>query len=151
MQTNVPTQTQAGDTVVRVVGAAILRGDTCLVAQRSRRMAEPLKWEFPGGKVEPGEGPHEALAREIREELNLVVEVGARLGRGVHVEAGRRVELDVYIAAVVSGEIHLAEHRQVGWFRAAQIDGLDWAAADLPVLAALKRRLRGRCGWLLRE
>ena len=129
-------------TVVRVVGAAILRGHTCLAAQRSAAMAEPLKWEFPGGKVEPGEDPRQALAREIREELDLTIEVGERLGHGSHLEAGRRIELEVFAATVAGGQLRLAEHLQAGWFRASEIDGLDWAAADRPLLPALRRLLR---------
>ena len=111
------------------------------MAQRGAEMSAPLKWEFPGGKPEPGEDPREALVREIREELSLEIEVLDWLGRGVSVEDGRRVELDVFAAAVVSGEIRLAEHRSFGWFGAHQVDGLDWAAADVPVLESLKRRL----------
>ena len=66
---------------------------------------------------------------------------------------GRTIELDVFTAAVVSGEIRLAEHRQVGWFRAGEIDGLDWAAADRPVLPALRRAIskpegHGLADWL---
>lgn len=124
-----------------MVGAAILQGGTCLVAQRGAAMSTPLKWEFPGGKLEPGEDPRAALAREIREELALEIEVGEWLGRGESVDGGRTIELDVYAAAVVSGEVRLAEHRRYGWFAAHEIDGLDWAPADVPVLGTLKRRL----------
>ena len=129
--------------VVKVVGAAILRHGTFIAAQRHRNMAEPLKWEFPGGKIEAGEDPRQALAREIREELALEIAVGAWLGRGTHEEGGRRIVLDVFTATVVAGEIRLAEHRRAGWFRASEIDDLDWAAADRPVLPALRRLLAG--------
>lgn len=124
-----------------MVGAAILQGETCFVAQRSAEMSAPLKWEFPGGKLEPGEDPRAALVREIREELALEIEVLDWLGRGVSVEDGRRVELEVFTAAVVAGDVRLAEHRAFGWFRAHEIDRLDWAAADVPVLENLKARL----------
>lgn len=129
-----------------MVGAAILQGETCLVAQRGADMSTPLKWEFPGGKLEPGEDPRQALVREIREELALEIEVGDWLGRGESVAGPRRIELDVFTAAVVSGEVRLAEHRDFGWFRAHEIDALDWAAADVPVLGKLKERLRGGRG-----
>ena len=132
----------AARTRLRVVGAAILQGGTCLVAQRGADMSMPLKWEFPGGKLEPGEDARAALVREIREELALEIEVGQRLGRGVSEQDGRRIELDVFAATRVGGEVRLAEHCRYGWFAAHEIDGLDWAAADRPVLAALKRRLR---------
>lgn len=130
--------------VVRVVGAAILDGDACLVAQRGRRMAAPLKWEFPGGKVEPGEDPRQALEREILEELGLEVAVERRLGVGRHQLPGRRIELEVYAATVTGGELELVEHRQAGWFRAGELGNLDWAEADRPVLPTLERILAGR-------
>lgn len=124
--------------VVHVVGAAILRQGACLAAQRGPEMSEPLKWEFPGGKVEPGEDPREALRREIREELHLEVEVGTLLGRGESAVDGRRIVLDIYAATILAGEVRLVEHQDWGWFTAAEIDRLDWADADLPVLPALK-------------
>lgn len=69
-------------TSVHVVGAAIVSGGRCFVAQRGEEMALPFQWEFPGGKVEDGEDPEEALAREIAEELSLEIEVGDYLGCG---------------------------------------------------------------------
>lgn len=105
-------------------------------------MSTPLKWEFPGGKPEPGEDPRAALVREIREELGVEVTVGEWLGRGVHVDGRRRIELDVFTASIAAGRVRLAEHRAFDWFEAHQIDALDWAEADRPVLEALKERLR---------
>lgn len=137
-----PPPSRSDPEIVRVVGAAILRPGECLVTQRSERMAEPLKWEFPGGKVELGESPESALAREIREELDLVIEIGRHLGSGSHAGRDRRIELDVFTAAIVGGEIHLREHRRHGWFSASRIPTLDWAAADRPILPALVRLLR---------
>ncbi len=127
---------------VRVVGAALLAGGTCLVTQRGPGAAsEALKWEFPGGKVEAGEAPRCALEREIREELAVEIEIGSWLGRGEHASGAVAIELDVYTARIVSGEIRLTEHCRCGWFRREEIDALDWAAADRPVLPALKRQL----------
>ena len=127
---------------MKVVGAAILRDATCLVTQRGADGgAAAEKWEFPGGKVEPGEDPRAALEREVLEELDLEIETGAWLGRGEHRDGERTIALDVYAASIVAGTLHLREHRRHGWFRAEEIDGLDWAAADRPVLPALKRLL----------
>jgi 8-oxo-dGTP diphosphatase len=129
-----------------VVGAAILHRRRCLVAQRSESMPEPLRWEFPGGKVEAEETPRQALAREIEEELGLDVHVSSWLGRGQGMTHDRRpLVLDVYLASwpdgTPDGAVQLREHRRWGWFTAPEIDTLDWAAADIPVLAALKQRL----------
>lgn len=127
--------------VIKVVGAALLRGDRCFVAQRGEAMSTPMMWEFPGGKVESGELPEEALARELREELGVVVEVMDFAGQGKFRKGGLVIELDVYFARIVKGEVLLREHRDAGWFRAEEFDSLDWAEADIPVLPAVKKRL----------
>ena len=103
-------------------------------------------WEFPGGKVEPGEQPRAALEREIREELHLDVEIGSWLGRGTHRDGHLVIGLDVYLATITGGEICLTEHRRCGWFSAQQLGDLAWAPADRPVLPALAAFLRGRSG-----
>ena len=126
---------------LRVVGAAILDGPRCLATQRSETMPLPLKWEFPGGKIGPGESPEEALRREVEEELGIVVTVGEWIGRGNSSAGGREVVLDVYTARLVAGTVRLAEHQAWGWFDLAGLQRLDWAEADVPVLPALFRRL----------
>ncbi|MCP3957969.1 MAG: (deoxy)nucleoside triphosphate pyrophosphohydrolase [bacterium] len=132
-------------TRLEVVGAAIVRGDACLVTQRGPEAArEASMWEFPGGKVEPGEAPRAALEREIREELHLDVEAGSWLGHGTHVDDQVVIELDVFLATITGGEIRLTEHYRYGWFTTEQLDGLDWAPADRPILPALAAFLRGR-------
>lgn len=103
-------------------------------------MSLPLAWEFPGGKVEAGEDPRFALAREIAEELSLRIEVGDYLGRGV---VGI-VTLDIYVASVTGGSLELAEHSASRWIEASDIDSLAWAPADRPVLPALRQRLEGQ-------
>ena len=133
--------TRSKDPIVHVVGAAILRGGLCLVAQRSATMSAPLKWEFPGGKVEPGESPERALARELCEELGVRVEVGTHLGVGSAVNAGRTIVLDVYAATWLSGELHLAEHAQIAWCDAKRLQELDWAEPDVPIIPAVQQAL----------
>jgi 8-oxo-dGTP diphosphatase len=127
---------------LHVVGAAILREGRCLAAQRGAAMPLAGQWEFPGGKVEPGEDPRAALRREIREELGLDVEVGDLLARGEALERTRRIVLDVYLADVTGGELALSEHAAATWVGADELYALDWAAADVPVLGALEARLR---------
>ena len=100
-------------------------------------------WEFPGGKIEAGETPRGALARELREELAITVEVGAFLGRGVAEVGERTIVLDVYETTWTDGELCLSDHDQTRWIDSGGVKALDWAAADVPVLDALVRRLEG--------
>ena len=132
---------------IHVVGAAILRAGRCLVTRRGPRMRLPGQWEFPGGKVEDGEDPRAALARELREELGLDVDVGALLGTGYAAEGGAAVRLDVYAAALAGrGELRLLEHSEARWVSAAELAELEWAEADVPVLPKLRPLLAGAPG-----
>ena len=88
-----------------------------------------------------GEDPRVALVREVREELGLDIVVGELLGTGRDVGDDLVVRLDVYLATIASGELQLLEHAAVRWLAAAELDSLDWADADRPLLAALRERL----------
>lgn len=127
---------------LRVVAAAILRQDTVLVARRGPGMALPLRWELPGGKVEPGETDEAALAREIREELLVEVAVGARIGENLHRQGARAIRLVAYRCRILGGVPRATEHAEVRWVTAPDLAGLDWAPADVPLLDALVRVLR---------
>lgn len=133
-------------TDVHVVGAVLfeqtLEGPArCLAAQRRAGGAEGLRWEFPGGKVEPDEGAEAALVREIQEELGVVIRVGEHLGRGTALHGARRIVLDLYAATLEGGALERREHELLRWVTAEQMDELDWATADRFVLARVKQRL----------
>lgn len=132
--------------MLHVVGAAIRRGDRCLVARRGPGMSLPGAWEFPGGKVEDDESPYQALAREIREELGLDIAVGRRLGIGTATISTRNIELSVYAASPRGGELALLEHSEVRWLEAGELSRLAWAEADVPVVPAVVRWLRENPG-----
>jgi 8-oxo-dGTP diphosphatase len=127
---------------LHVVGAAIAVGGRCLVTRRGARASMALKWEFPGGKVEPGEAPRDALRRELLEELGVEIEAGELIGEGSSADSGREIRLSVYGARWVSGQIELREHHELGWFLPEELDGLDWPEADLPVVPAVKAYVR---------
>jgi 8-oxo-dGTP diphosphatase len=125
---------------IRVVAAVVRRGDAILVTRRPDRPGKPGQWEFPGGKVEPGEGEPEALAREIREELGCGIEVGALLLRHAHAYPELDVELAFYAGRLPAGE----EPRPLGvaelsWAARGTLAGYDFLEADRAVLGELER------------
>jgi len=128
---------------VHVVGAAILRDGRCLVARRSEKMSSPLSWEFPGGKVEEGEQPSAALERELGEELGIDVVVKDLAGTGRSLSPEREIVLDVYFAELERGEPHPHEHAEIAWLRPGELEGLDWAEPDVPIVSRVMARLRG--------
>ena len=126
---------------IAVVGAALFRDGQVLVAQRGPDMSLTGKWEFPGGKLEPGETPKECLVREILEELCVEIQVHQWLGQGSADGNGRTIQLDVYACSLVGGEPQPVEHAELRWLEGDQLHDLDWAESDIPVLPAVIRYL----------
>ncbi|WP_433321387.1 (deoxy)nucleoside triphosphate pyrophosphohydrolase [Micromonospora chersina] len=121
-----------------VVGAAIIMDGRVLACARSAPPEVAGRWEFPGGKVEPGEIETDALVRECAEELGVRVEIGDRLGRDVRMAHGRSV-LRVYLARLLHGDEPKAlEHSELRWLSAAELDTVEWLPADVPIVAALR-------------
>ena len=121
---------------IHVTCAIIERNGLILAAQRSADMNMPLKWEFPGGKIDPGETPEECLIREILEEMDIRICVGASLPSCTHQYSALTVTLYPFICSIESGEIVLHEHSAMNWLPPSELHTLDWAEADLPVIAA---------------
>lgn len=124
---------------IHVVGAAIRAENRILAAQRGPAMSLAGEWEFPGGKVEPGESPHDALAREILEELGVEVDVGDLIARSTFTTKDRIIDLDVYWCEIRGGSLHPTEHSELRWLTFAELDTVDWAAADIPIVALLQQ------------
>ena len=122
-----------------VVGAAILRDGRVLAARRTSPAAAAGRWEFPGGKVEPGETPEAALVREVAEELRCRVEVTGWLAGEVPI--GTSHTLAVATARLVDGEPEPVEHDLVRWLAAAELGDVDWLDSDRPFLAELRETL----------
>lgn len=127
-----------------VACALVERDGRLLAVQRSAAMSLPLKWEFPGGKIEPGESPADCLRRELREELGVEVEIGEPLPEVAHDYPDFSVTLHPLRCRIVSGEMTLHEHAEARWLFPSELLTVDWADADLPVLEAWKSRLA--CG-----
>lgn len=120
-----------------VVAAAIERNGRYLVARRTRPSEVAGRWEFPGGKVEPGETETQALAREIREELGVEIAVGARIP-GEWPLHGDLV-LHLYAASIVDGEpMPLEQHDEIRWVTIAEFDSVDWLPSDVDAVRSLR-------------
>lgn len=122
--------------LIHVACAIIESGGKVLCTQRGEAMSMPLKWEFPGGKIDEGEAPEECLKRELLEELGIEAAVGQSLQQTTHQYSSFSVTLYPFICRIISGEITLHEHRAMVWLPKEELKNLDWAEADLPVIEA---------------
>jgi 8-oxo-dGTP diphosphatase len=126
---------------LRVVAAVVRRGDAILITRRPDREGRPGQWEFPGGKVEPGESEPEALRREIREELGCAIEVGRLVLRHHHRYPELEVELAFYAARLPEGATPAPLGvAAIEWARVGTLEGYDFLEADRAVLAELEAR-----------
>ncbi|KUF43289.1 DNA mismatch repair protein MutT [Myroides marinus] len=120
--------------MLRVTCAIIQYKDKVLVAQRSQNMLLPLKWEFPGGKVEKGELDEDCIVREIKEELDLDIIIKSRLTSVVHHYDSFSLELIPFICLTDTPVFQRREHAQILWVEPTELRKYDWAAADIPIV-----------------
>jgi 8-oxo-dGTP diphosphatase len=126
-----------------IVGAAIIADGRVLACARAEPPEMAGRWEFPGGKVEPGEDEPSALARECLEELGVRVRIGARVGTDVVLGHGRAV-LRVYAAWLHDGDQpRLIEHQAMRWLAVDELTDVAWLPADAPIVEALPPFLGG--------
>ena len=115
----------------RVVAAVIEKKGKLLVCQRTRHQTMPLKWEFPGGKIEEGEQPRDALRRELEEELGIQAKVGDEIARVQHTYPnGAAVELRFYIVREYVGEMENRIFRDLQWLAPKDLASYDFLEAD---------------------
>ena len=115
----------------RVVAALILRGRKILICQRTRHQTMPLKWEFPGGKVEPGEHAVDALCRELDEELGIQARIGDEVARIRHTyKNGGSVELRFFVVQEFKGELENRIFRDIQWVARTRLPEFDFLEAD---------------------
>lgn len=127
--------------LIDVVGAVILQDGKVLCAQRGAAGALPGLWEFPGGKIEPGEAPRAALQREIVEELRCQVQVDGEVETTTHEYDFGVVTLTTFYCTLIDGTPELSEHQAVAWLLPADLTTLDWAPADVPAVEKIQRDL----------
>ncbi|OFL93485.1 MULTISPECIES: (deoxy)nucleoside triphosphate pyrophosphohydrolase [Corynebacterium] len=125
---------------IEVVGAVIIQDGRIFAAKRGPGKSMAGFWEFPGGKIEPGESPQAALTRELEEELRIEAEVGEFVVTTRHDTGDVVVELSTYICELVSGTPILTEHEEVRWVAANKLSDLTWAPADIPTVELLAER-----------
>ncbi|MCM3883448.1 (deoxy)nucleoside triphosphate pyrophosphohydrolase [Frankia sp. R82] len=121
------------------VGVGSGPGPRVLAARRQEPSAYAGMWEFPGGKVEPGESEHEALARECREELDVGIEIGPSLGEVGLASPGW--VLRVWFGRITQGQPRLVAHDALRWLSAAELDDVPWMPADGPLVERLREVL----------
>jgi 8-oxo-dGTP diphosphatase len=121
-----------------IVGAAIVADGRVLACERAEPPEMAGRWEFPGGKVDPGETEIEALVRECQEELAVTIVVGQRVGDDIEMLDGTAL-LRVYVATLANGTQPTAlEHSALRWLAASELFDVPWLPADAPIAAALE-------------
>jgi 8-oxo-dGTP diphosphatase len=119
----------------QVVAALILRENKILICQRTRHQTMPLKWEFPGGKIEPGEDPEAALHRELDEELGIQATIGRKVAEVRHNYGnGGTVELHFFLVEEFSGQIQNRIFKDVCWVGKEEMPRFDFLEADVALV-----------------
>ncbi|MCD7766054.1 MAG: (deoxy)nucleoside triphosphate pyrophosphohydrolase [Lachnospiraceae bacterium] len=126
--------------IVKVVAAVIRHENKIFATQRGYGEFKD-GWEFPGGKVEPGETEQEALMREIREELDTVIEVGEQITRVEYDYPTFHLSMNCFWAEVVSGDLVLKEHEAARWLSKEELYSVEWLPADLELIGMIEKSL----------
>ena len=124
--------------MVEVVAALIWQGDNFMICQRPANKARALLWEFVGGKVESGETKEQALIRECKEELDILLSVGAVFMDVIHEYPDLTVHLTLFNAIISEGEPQKLEHNDIKWITPNEIPNFEFCPADEEILAKIK-------------
>ena len=129
---------------IDVVAAVIQDGNRVFATQRGYGSFKD-GWEFPGGKIEPGETPQQALKREIEEELDTEITVGDLLTVVEYDYPDFHLSMQCFLCTVAAGNLVLKEHEAAKWLTAEELDSVDWLPADIQVVDAYKVERGRRC------
>lgn len=127
---------------IEVAAAIIEKDGLFLIARRSRNGTLPGLWEFPGGKIEPGESHRDALKRELAEELSVDADIGDAVAESSFEYPHGRVHLFGYRATFSEANPALAAHEEIRWVPLSRLREFDFAPADLPLISALEEKVR---------
>lgn len=127
------------DDQIEVVAALIWQGDRFLICQRPASKSRGLQWEFVGGKVEPGETKQQALIRECREELDIILSVGVEFLEVVHSYLDITICLTVFHASISQGTPKLLEHNDMRWILPEEAGQFDFCPADRVILNKIQK------------
>lgn len=123
--------------MTEVACAIIMRGEEVLIAQRSKTMPHPLQWEFPGGKLKPGESPEKCIIREIREELQATISVERLLPSVIHSYGDRTIKLIPFICKLKSEALEIRQHKALKWIRKHEVGKFSILEADMKIIERL--------------
>ena len=123
------------------VAAAVIRENDCVFATQRGYGEFKDGWEFPGGKIEPGEPPQQALIREIKEELDTEIAVGELIKTIEYDYPTFHLSMDCYWCTVVKGSLQLKEHEAACWLSKENLFSVDWLPADIELIDILKTQL----------
>ena len=126
--------------VVKVVAAIIAQEGRIFATQRGYGEFKD-GWEFPGGKIEEGETPQQALVREIKEELDTEVEVGDLLGTVEYDYPTFHLSMQCFLCRIKAGSLNLKEHEAARWLAEDELDSVDWLPADIEVLGWIRKEI----------
>ena len=130
--------------MVDVVAALIRDGERFLICKRPAHKARALMWEFPGGKVEAGESPQDALIRECMEELDITLDVGGMYMQVTHEYPDIQIRLSLYEAVIASGELRGKEHEALCWILPREIPDFEFCPADKDIIDRIRREGRNQ-------
>ena len=130
--------------MVDVVAALVRDGERFLICKRPANKARALMWEFPGGKVEAGESPQDALIRECMEELDITLDVGGLYMQVTHEYPDIQIRLSLYEAVIASGELRGKEHEALCWILPREIPDYEFCPADKDIIDRIRREGRNQ-------
>ncbi len=127
---------------ISVVAAIIITDNRVFCAQRNHSGEQALRWEFPGGKIETDESPESALVREIQEELSSTITIKRHFTTVKHQYKTFDITLHAYLCDLQEGSLTLSEHLNSRWLAKEELETVDWAEADIPIMRLVKEILK---------